>query len=331
MMFYHISGTSFQMLKILGMGLMSFFQWTIHIKHMGYGYGSSLGYPVPYQLGWSPHIPVFTSFKNPHWLTKNPMISPLYQSISYWYHHKSQLIGDTPIHPSWTHHFPTWDPGTCCSLGHPHALWPRSLALVLLLRAIVQLHVAPPAGQEGTADEPRSGRTMGHIVDIQNIKMLWDVKDILYTYHIYMHIYIYLSIFIIYEYIDILLYLILHIIYYIYSIYINMGCLNTCRRPHKSYIDGYSYSWHPGNTGPKARKTAGRNTSVVEVRAAGKAQGPWWYLMVWYGLPTKRSPCPSQVPVFVGCLPTIYPQGWQPNTVYHCVYHGLCESVGLQF
>jgi hypothetical protein len=89
-----------------------------------------------------------------------------------------------------------------------------------------------------------------------------------------MHIYIYLSIFIIYEYIDILLYLILHIIYYIYSIYINMGCLNTCRRPHKSYIDGYSYSWHPGNTGPKARKTAGRNTSVVEVRAAGKAQGP---------------------------------------------------------
>lgn len=64
-----------------------------------------------------------------------------------------------------------------------------------------------------------------------------------------------------------------------------MVCLNACRRPHKSYIDGYSYSWHPGNTGPKARKTAGRNTSVVEVRAAGKAQGPWWYLMVWYGLP----------------------------------------------
>lgn len=192
-MFYHISGISFQMLKILGMGLMSFFQWTIHIKHMGCG--SSLGYPIPSQLGWSSHIPVFTRFKNPHWLTKIPMISPL---CIYIYNYINQYHTDIIINPSWlvispfTHHEPiisTWDPGTCCSLGHPHALWPRSLALVLLLRAIVQLHVAPPAGQEGAADEPRSGRTMGHIVDIQNINMRY-VKDILYTHHVYIYMHI---------------------------------------------------------------------------------------------------------------------------------------------
>ena len=144
MMFYHISGTSFQMLKILGMG---FFQCTIHIKHVGYGYGSSLGYPIPYQLGWSSHIPVFTSFK-PHWLTKIPMISPLYQSISYWYHHKSQLVGDIPIHPS----FPNLGPWDMLQLGSP----PRSLAPVFGARPPPPRH--RPAARRPTSWAGRSGR-----------------------------------------------------------------------------------------------------------------------------------------------------------------------------
>ena len=105
------------------------------------------GVPHSIPTGMIIHIPVFTSFK-PHWLTKIPMISPLYQSISYWYHHKSQLVGDIPIHPS----FPNLGPWDMLQLGSP----PRSLAPVFGARPPPPRH--RPAARRPTSWAGRSGR-----------------------------------------------------------------------------------------------------------------------------------------------------------------------------